>query len=195
MLGPQPQGRCRRWKCWTSFGRRRAPAFEVALRLGAQYAGAGDGVYDVLTRYSESLGTAYQIRDDLEDFTGAGDSDDLRDLRPSLVLAIAHERAADDAEIDLTTSLWERTCDYDAMADDVRRLVGGYRVIETAENLLDTYTSEATRALYPLTNTSLKGLLRRVIGKIFGDDQVREYCRELEARHAASRSVGAEPAA
>ena len=35
--------------------------------------------------YSEALGIAYQIRDDLDDFDGStGDSHDFRDLRPSL---------------------------------------------------------------------------------------------------------------
>ena len=47
----------------------------------------------VLGPYSEALGIAYQIRDDIDDFLGAGDSDDLADLRPSLILAIAGKRA------------------------------------------------------------------------------------------------------
>ena len=47
--------------------RKTAPAFEVALRLGAVYAGAGQDVGDVLARYSSALGIAYQIRDDVED--------------------------------------------------------------------------------------------------------------------------------
>src|SRR6185295_9009219 len=49
------------------FRQKTAPAFEVALRLGAAYAEAGDDVHEVLTRYSEALGIAYQIRDDLDD--------------------------------------------------------------------------------------------------------------------------------
>src|SRR4029077_15817306 len=51
------------------FRQKTAPAFEVALRLGAAYADAGDDVHEVLTRYSEALGIAYQIRDDLEDLS------------------------------------------------------------------------------------------------------------------------------
>src|SRR5207253_1769786 len=49
------------------FRRKTAPAFEVALRLGALYAGTDrhDEVADVLRAYSEALGIAYQIRDDL----------------------------------------------------------------------------------------------------------------------------------
>ncbi len=177
------------------FRQKTAPAFEVALRLGAFYAGAHQDVHDVLARYSEALGIAYQIRDDLEDFAGAGDSHDLRDLRPSVVLAIADQRAEDDTETELTSSLWKRTCDYDQVADDFASLIARRGVVQTVENLLETYTAQASRSLHPLSNATLKGLLRRVIGRIFGDKQVGGYCRELEARHAAGRSVGTGPAA
>src|SRR6266513_3073726 len=55
------------------FRQKTAPACEVALRLGALYAGPEqhEEVSDVLRVYSEALGIAYQIRDDLSDL-GAG---------------------------------------------------------------------------------------------------------------------------
>src|SRR6266487_2430652 len=51
------------------FRSKTAPAFEVALRLGALYAGvdAHAEVGGILQTYSEALGIAYQIRDDLSD--------------------------------------------------------------------------------------------------------------------------------
>jgi len=177
------------------FRQKTAPAFEVALRLGACFGGADEGVHDVLCRYSEALGIAYQIRDDLDDFAGNGDCDDLRSLRPSLVLAVAHKRAGDDCERELTTSLWHRTCHQDTMIGKIRRLNAKRGVIDTVDALLGAYTAQATRALLPLKNPTLKGLLRRVIGKIFGDDQIQGYCREYEARHAAGGAVGSDPAA
>ncbi len=176
------------------FRQKTAPAFEVALRLGAFYGGADAGVHDVLVRYSEALGIAYQIRDDLEDFAGVGDSNDLRDLRPSVVLAIAHKRAAEGADRGLTTALWRRECDYEKVAGDVRRLTDRCGVIETVENLLEAYTAQANRSLHPLRSPTLKGLLRRVIGRIFGNEQIPGYCDEFEARHAGRRPGGAEPA-
>ena len=68
------------------------PAHMVMLsgEADAQFA----EVLEVLGPYSEALGIAYQIHDDLDDFTGDGDSDDFADLRPSLIMAIAHKRAA-----------------------------------------------------------------------------------------------------
>ena len=63
------------------FRQKTAPAFEVALRLGAAYAEAGDDVHEVLTRYSEALGIAYQIRDDLDDLSSRIGADASRSRR------------------------------------------------------------------------------------------------------------------
>jgi geranylgeranyl pyrophosphate synthase len=176
------------------FRQKTAPAFEVALRLGAFCAGAKKDVHRVLSRYSEALGIAYQIRDDLEDFAGRGDSHDLRGLRPSVVLALAHQRASDGAEAELTTSLWRRACNYDEVADAMERLIARRGVVESVRDLLEVHAARATRSLHPLKNSILKGLLRRVITRVFGDVQVRRYCRESEAQHVTGRSVGTEPA-
>src|SRR5689334_21819274 len=57
------------------FRKKTAPAFEVALRLGAIYASKDlhDEVSGVLETYSEALGIAYQIRDDLSDLGSTGE--------------------------------------------------------------------------------------------------------------------------
>ena len=46
----------------------------------------------VLSRYSNSLGIAYQIRDDIEDLVSSDDTDDLLMMRPTLPLAVLLER-------------------------------------------------------------------------------------------------------
>ncbi|UCE60707.1 MAG: polyprenyl synthetase family protein [Phycisphaerales bacterium] len=177
------------------FRQKTAPAFEVALRLGAFFAGANREVHEVLSRYSESLGVAYQIRDDLEDFTGNSDSHDLRDLRPSLVLAVARKKTANRIEADLITSLWNHNCDYDVIADEVQRVIRERGVVDKTYELQEAYTEQATRSLRSLKNPTLKGLLRRVVGKIFGEDTIQGYCSEFEARNAAGGKESAEPAA
>jgi len=172
-----------------------APAFEVALRLGALYGGAENDVHEVLGKYSTALGIAYQIRDDLEDFAGEGDSNDLRDMRPSLILAIACERLAGDPRSELILSLWNRTCDYDSVVDEVQRLIADCGAAAAVEDLLDSYTQQAIQLLRTLANPTLKGLLRRVVGKIFHDSAIKGYCSESKARNAAGGELGAEPAA
>ena len=92
------------------FRRKTAPAFEVALRLGAALADADDDVHRTLTKYSEALGIAYQIKDDLEDLDAGHAGDDVRALRPSLPLAIAFERAKGDQKL-LLEQIWRRDRD------------------------------------------------------------------------------------
>ena len=79
------------------FRQKTAPAFEVALQLGAIYAGKAEEVRESLHSYSEALGIAYQIRDDLDDLNSESGSD-IDAMRMNLPLAIAYERAAADAE-------------------------------------------------------------------------------------------------
>jgi len=68
-------------------------------------------------------------------------------------------------------------------------------VVCKARELRNAYEMEAVHSLRPLTNSTLKGLLRRVIGKIFGDKHLIEgYCSEFEARNAAGGATRAEPA-
>src|SRR5262245_35081007 len=74
------------------FRQKTSPAFEVALQLGAAYAGAGDEILAVLSQYSEALGIAHQIRDDLEDLNSDQAPGDLAAFRPTLPLALAYER-------------------------------------------------------------------------------------------------------
>ena len=49
---------------------------------------------------------------------------------------------------------------------------------------------EAIRSLWRLENPGVKGLLRRVIGKIFNETQIKGWCNEFEARNAPGREAG-----
>ena len=172
------------------FRKKTAPAFEVALRLGACLGGADGETHSVLRQYSQSLGIAYQVRDDLEDYNGTSDSNDLEALRPSLILAIAHKRARQGREQDLIASLFRSDCRYSQVSAEVQRILADREVTGKAQELLEAYKEEAVRSLRFLSNPTLKGLLRRVVGKIFGEQLIEGYCSEFEARNAASRAAG-----
>lgn len=172
------------------FKEKTAPAFEVALRLGGLSGGADEATAAVLSEYSESLGIAYQIKDDVEDFTEGGDSDDLADMRPSLILAIATKLAREGREQELMESLWARTARVDDVRAEVQALLEERGVLKKARELRDAYEQQAIASLRTLTNPTLKGLLRRVIGKIFGNDLIEGYCSEFEARNADGREAG-----
>jgi geranylgeranyl diphosphate synthase, type II len=163
------------------FRRKTAPAFEVALRIGALYAGVEqhDEVSDVLGRYSEALGVAYQIRDDIDDLGFGRESNDLAGLRPSLLLAVAHEKARG-AQKELLASIWRRVWPEGVTPQQVEALYAELGATGRADVLLGTYKEEAIRSLHDLENHNLKGLLRRTIGKIFNDVEIKGWCKEHE---------------
>ena len=173
------------------FRQKTAAAFEVALRLGAMLGGADEETHDVLSKYSEALGIAYQIKDDLEDFKGDADSNDLEQVRLSLILAIAHKRAEGAEKARIAALIRSGTPDG---ADEVHEIVRELGVLDKTEDLLEAYKEEAIRSLRFLSSPTLKGLMRRIVGKIFGEKLIEGYCSEFEARNAASRATGAESA-
>lgn len=176
------------------FRQKTAPAFDVALRLGATYAGADEEAREVLGKYSDSVGIAYQIRDDIHDFHGQADPGDGQAMRPSLLLAIAHERATGRAK-QLLEGIWRASPALDTVAEQIANVLAELKVEAAAAALLEFHKQQAIRSLQPLDNANLKGLLRRVVGKIFDDMEATGCCREYKAGNAAGRPVGAEPAA
>lgn len=78
-----------------------AKLFEASARLGAVLAGSSAAVEEACASYGRSLGTAFQLVDDLLDYEGNSDElgknvgDDLREGKPTLPLLVAMERATD----------------------------------------------------------------------------------------------------
>lgn len=170
------------------FRQKTAPAFEVALQLGAILGGGDQQTANVITRFSENLGVAYQIRDDLDDLDGEDEPDDVAAMRPSLPLAILHERTqARPDERAIVDRVWRRIASDDDLAA-ARRLLETYEVRTRCAVLQESYKEEAIRALAGLENASLKGLLRRVVSKIFLVE-VQGWCSEFESRNAADREA------
>ena len=165
------------------FRRKTAPAFEVALRLGAIYVSPEtcEELDSTLHDYSEALGIAYQIRDDLADLETEEAAKDIIGLRPSVLLAIAAERANGDSKT-LLDSVWRRAAG-DFTPEKIQALYVELKADERAKTLLETYKEEAIRSLRDLENPSLKGLLRRVIGKIFNDTEIKGWCKEFETKN------------
>jgi geranylgeranyl pyrophosphate synthase len=171
------------------FRSKTAPAFEVALRLGALHAGVElhEEVSEVLGDYSEALGIAYQIRDDLSDLGAGGETNDIAGLRPSLLLAVAYEKAKD-AQKELLGSVWRRQMPEGVTTAQIEALYTELHADERARTLLETYKEEGIRCLRDLESPNLKGLLRRVLGKIFNDTEIKGWCKEFEQKNA-QRSV------
>jgi len=182
------------------FRQKTAPAFEVALKLGALFAEgrralmrstepgpsadyqnqAYQEVASAIETYSRALGIAYQIRDDLDDHE-RGESDDLSALRPGLLLALAYERAEGEAR-EFLDAAWRRSPEAALNTARLESLFAEAQVQDRARTLLETYKEEAIRSLSDLENPNLKGLLRRVIGRIFNTTEICGWCKEFAPR-------------
>jgi geranylgeranyl pyrophosphate synthase len=116
------------------FRQKTAPAFDVALQLGAIAAGASQQTRAILAAFSDAIGIAYQIKDDIDDHA----SDELEPNGRGhggswLLAALAHEGQP------------------------------SHRVIlERARALQHHYAEETRRCLVPLTHAPLKCLLFRI---------------------------------
>lgn len=140
-----------------------APAFRVALLLGAIGAGMDGEVREVLNLYSRHLGIAYQIRDDLND---APDTDRGRKLTPSVLMAVAHENATGAAKT-VMERVWRKQIPCGEARQAMVEIFAALRVREQVRQLLDTQKEQAVQALRPLHNASLKRFLRQVVEKMF----------------------------
>ena len=166
------------------FRRKTAPAFDVALHLGATLAGAGENVHEVLSKYSEALGIAYQIRDDLDDFHATdedvGNRGDAHVDRPNILLAIATDSSQGDDRQRLE-DIWRRRTTFRRQAEEIAKIFEQTDAIRRTSELMESYKQLAASSLNRLDNPSLKGLLRRVIARIFNETQTL-FCCEAEKK-------------
>jgi geranylgeranyl pyrophosphate synthase len=172
------------------FRMKTAPAFEVALRVGTALAGAGEDLWPALARYGEALGIAYQIRDDLADWSAgtprgrqtsrpvepAGDAGaapgDLEGGRPSILLSLAEERATGETKQFLEAA-GRGLLAAEGSSGRLARVLADLGVEESARRMLDRYRREAVTALEPLPSEGLRNVLERVVGKMFAGEETR----------------------
>ncbi|MCX5648022.1 MAG: polyprenyl synthetase family protein [Planctomycetota bacterium] len=164
------------------FRMKTAPAFEVALRVGTTLAGAGEDLWPALARYGEALGIAYQIRDDLADWsagaapgpgTPRGDAGTPGEGgQPSILLSLAEERATGETKRFLEAA-GRGSLAAEGSSGRLAQVLADLGVEESARRLLDRYRREAVTALEPLPSEGLRNVLERVVGKMFAGEGAR----------------------
>jgi geranylgeranyl pyrophosphate synthase len=142
------------------FRKKTAPAFGVSLMLGAVAAGGSDDLLSSLQSFSDSLGIAYQIKDDLDEYRNG----EAQDLRASILLALANDLTEGSAR-----SLQHCNVTMNGLTPQVRHRFDELMVVEKASQLLEHYTNEAARTLNVLESAPLKGLLRRVLTRMLSE--------------------------
>ena len=144
------------------FSLKTSPAFETALQFGAIISDAGDEVMNVLTAYSSSLGIAYQIKDDLEDFNIKNIDNTFNTIQPSLVTAIINRDHPDKMEV------WFKDFQdgNDQSKKEIWKQAEIRKGIKEAEQMLENYKLMALSSIKDLKRPALKILLTRLLNKI-----------------------------
>lgn len=144
------------------FSLKTSPAFETALKFGAIISGAEDEVMTVLAEYSSSLGIAYQIKDDLEDFNLENIDNAFNTIQPSLVTAIINRNHP------LKMEAWYKDFQNgdDQSKKEIWKQIEIREGIKEAEQMLEDYKLLALKSIKDLKSPALKILLTRLLNKI-----------------------------
>ena len=137
--------------------------------------------------------------DDLHEDSG---DNVLAQVRPSVMLSTALERAKNKSSDDKdfmkavwsgeASSAFEPINDFEKPIDRIRHIVRDTKTDERILLLLETYKETAIRSLQDVDNANLKGLLRRVLGKVFNDLEIKGWCREFEVKQGLREESKAE---
>lgn len=149
-----------------------APAFDVAIQFGLLYHGIDRPLLDLMKQFSTSLGVAYQIHDDLNDInSGAGG--DIRRDRPSLALALTWEKT-DEEQKKVIEKWWAGEIENSVITQMIKSSGAIEQMIEWRE----AWKQQALNTLNEIGNVSLKGVLRRVVARIFNDITIKGWCHD-----------------
>ncbi len=139
-----------------------AKLFEASARLGAVLADAGHAVEEACADYGRSLGTAFQLVDDLLDYEGDTLSlgktvgDDLREGKPTLPLLLAMARCSDE-ERQLMRHAIEHG--HTSRLDDILTIVRRTGALQATREAARAEADKACAALSALPDTSARKAL------------------------------------
>jgi len=176
------------------FGRIEEWVHDHSRELRARSVEAREQVERLLHTIADRSGVQAEGDDEIawaHDVLAAADGR-LEKLRAARLVAEAEEATGRAAAEEARRSAETRARRDEAAA--VLAALAELNVHERCDGLLQGYKEEAIRALAHIDNPSLKGLLRRVVGKIFNDLEVKGWCSEFEARNAAGREARANAA-
>jgi octaprenyl-diphosphate synthase len=139
-----------------------AKLFEASARLGAVLAGAPAGIEDACAAYGRSLGTAFQLVDDLLDYSGNAQElgknigDDLREGKPTLPLLIAMDRAPVSQQALMRGAIRQGGAD---RLDDIIAIVRATGAIEATREAARAEAQVAAQALQQIPESPFRAAL------------------------------------
>jgi len=139
-----------------------AKLFEAAAQLGAVVADVDQPTEDALAAYGMHLGTAFQIADDVLDYTSDADvlgknvGDDLAEGKPTLPLILAMQRSSESEQQMLADVIREGGRDN---IDEVLRVITSSGAIEASMQRAREESSAARSALESLPDNEFRQAL------------------------------------
>ncbi len=126
-----------------------ASLFETACKMGAVSVSADEAIVAAAGTYGNALGMAFQIRDDILDYTGGEEIGkpvgiDLLEQKITLPLLGALENSGDDGSI---RKMIHSIPEHPEYCAEIRKFVIDNGGVEYAENMVGRYVSDAVSAL------------------------------------------------
>ena len=143
------------------FRNKTSAAFKVSLQIGAIASGADNETLKLLELFSDLIGIAYQMKDDLEDFRDENDSSSF-DGQSILVSMLSGQAGADDLGT-INEALKNK------MMKDLQVLAEKYRIREQIIAMLAGYLESTYRCLEDISDLRLRLALNEIVGKTFAD--------------------------
>lgn len=149
-------------------GKKTSSLFIAAVAGGAHSAGASHAEVKALERYAYYLGAAFQIRDDILDYspqfdTGKQAGSDIKERKLTLPLLSAFESAPkNEVNHFLNTLLNSSTNESELLVEQAFHFVQKYRGVEKAQKLLFDYSKEAIDSLSHLKESTHKEDLKQI---------------------------------
>ncbi|MGC9542486.1 polyprenyl synthetase family protein [Streptomyces sp. UG1] len=142
-----------RAQCWSATQYKAGESmFKPPLLMGGTLAGADCDVQDTLGAFGVRIGLAYQLRDDMigtfgdPDVTGKPNTDDIRDGKPTVMIAEALRRA-DDRQRERILNLYGKHDMSQADARELRGLLRQTGATNAVEAIIEELAMDAATAL------------------------------------------------
>ena len=145
----------------------------TSARYGAVFSGAGEETAQVLERFGEKVGVAFQLADDVIDLasdaetTGKTPGTDLREGVATMPVLLLQRRAAEGRLDAAGAAVLERLAtdlESDATLGAVVQELRGHEVLEEARDLARRWAGDAVAELAPLPDGTVKEALTAFAG-------------------------------
>ncbi|MFA5712561.1 MAG: polyprenyl synthetase family protein [Bacteroidales bacterium] len=148
-------------------GKKTSSLFVAAIAGGAYSSGASQQVIEAMENYAYLLGVAFQIRDDIFDYsphldTGKLPGSDIRERKLTLPLLCALEEGPKEEGEELLGFIAQEDVEESLLVEKSLSFVERYSGVAKAQQQLFRYTGRARDSLLPLTDSIHKERLKRI---------------------------------